>query len=123
VQPPVLLVDDNDDAREALAFLIEKDGCEVIQARNGRDALRRLEQGLRPCLILLDLMMPQLDGWAFRGEQRKLPGGEDVPVVIYSASPTVSEDAKQLGVAGWLQKPLDFDALLTTVRRYCAPPG
>ncbi len=117
--PIVLLVDDNDDAREALAFLIEQDGCEVIQARNGRDALRRLEQGLQPCLILLDLMMPQLDGWAFRGEQRKLPGGEDVPIVIYSASPTVAADARQLGVAGWLEKPLDFDALLTTVRRYC----
>lgn len=119
VQPTVLLVDDNDDAREALAFLIEKDGPEVVQARNGREALRILEQGLRPCLILLDLMMPQLDGWAFRGEQRKLAGAEDVPVVIYSASPTVSDDARALGVAGWLQKPLDFDELLDTVRRHC----
>lgn len=118
VQQTVLLVDDNDDAREALAFLIEQDGGEVVQARNGREALRLLEQGLRPCVILLDLMMPQLDGWAFRGEQRKLPGAEDVPVVIYSASPTVEADARALDVAGWLQKPLDFDELLATVRRH-----
>jgi two-component system response regulator MprA len=118
-QQTVLLVDDNDDAREALAFLIERYGIQVVQARNGRDALRQLEQGLRPGLILLDLMMPQLDGWAFRAEQRRLPGGEDVPVVIYSASPTVGDDAAQLQVAGWLQKPLDFDELLAMVRRYC----
>ncbi len=117
----VLLVDDNDDARDAVAFLIEQDGLRVVQARNGREALRQLTAGLRPSLILLDLLMPQLDGWAFRGEQRALPGAEDIPVVIYSASPTVANDADELGAAGWLQKPLDFDRLLELVYRLAAP--
>lgn len=117
----MLLIDDNDDARDAVAFLIEQDGLRVVQARNGREALRQLAAGLRPTVILLDLLMPQLDGWAFRGEQRLLPGAEDVPVVIYSASPTVANDATELGAAGWLQKPLDFDRLLELVRRFCHP--
>jgi CheY-like chemotaxis protein len=121
VPATVLLIDDNDDAREAVAFLIEKDGIRVVQARNGREALRQLDAGLSPTLILLDLLMPQLDGWAFRGEQRKLPGAADIPLVIYSGSPTVADDATELGAAGWLQKPLDFDRLLELVRRLCQP--
>lgn len=116
--PTVLLVDDNDDARDAIAFLIGQDGCEVLQARNGMEALHQLQCGLRPCLILLDLMMPQLDGWAFRAEQLKVTG-PDVPVVIYSASPTVEHDAAEMRVAGWLAKPLDFDRLLAIVRQHC----
>lgn len=115
----LLLVDDNDDAREALAYLIEQTGCQVIEARNGEQALTVLQQGLRPDLILLDLMMPGLDGWAFRSEQQKLDGAADVPVVIYSGSPTVEEDAAQLKVAGWLRKPLDFDRLLKVVHEHC----
>lgn len=116
----LLLVDDNDDAREALAYMIEQTGqCRVVEARNGEDALRILQDGLRPCLILLDLMMPGLDGWAFRSEQRKLEGADQVPVVIYSGSPTVEEDAAQLQVAGWLRKPLDFDRLLRVVDEHC----
>jgi CheY-like chemotaxis protein len=115
----LLLVDDNDDAREALAYLIEQTGCQVIEARNGEQALSVLRQGLRPDLILLDLMMPGLDGWAFRSEQRKLDGADDVPVVIYSGSPTVEDDATELQAAGWLRKPLDFDRLLELVHQHC----
>lgn len=115
----LLLVDDNDDAREAVAYLIAHTGCQVIEARNGEQALAVLRQGLRPDLILLDLMMPGLDGWAFRSEQRKLDGASDVPVVIYSGSPTVEEDAARLQVAGWLRKPLDFDRLLRVVSEHC----
>ncbi|MCW5890569.1 MAG: response regulator [bacterium] len=115
----LLLVDDNDDAREALAYLIEQTGCQVIEARDGEQALAVLRRGIRPGLILLDLMMPGLDGWAFRNEQRKLDGARDVPVVIYSGSPTVEEDARHLQVAGWLRKPLDFERLLRVVSEHC----
>jgi two-component system, chemotaxis family, chemotaxis protein CheY len=119
-KPSLLLVDDNDDAREALAYMIAQTGiCHVVEARNGEDALRVLREGLKPCLILLDLMMPGLDGWAFRTEQRKLGGAADIPVVIYSGSPTVEEDAVRLEVAGCLRKPLDFDRLLQVVEEHC----
>src|SRR5262249_27660442 len=79
----VLVVDDDADVRGMLAQVLELEGYDVVTAADGREALRRLEER-RPFLVLLDLMMPGMNGWQFRAEQLKQPGIADVPVVVLS---------------------------------------
>src|SRR4051794_37746057 len=82
----VLLVEDNDATREAVSLILESDGYQVMTAANGRKALDRLRGGARPDLILLDLMMPVMDGWQFRAEQRRDQVLADIPVIVCSAA-------------------------------------
>ena len=90
----------------------------MATASNGQEALDQLRSGTDlPSLILLDLMMPVMDGWEFRREQRKDPAIADVPVVVLSAlDPSRGAD---IGAVEFLKKPLDFDHLLALVRQYC----
>ena len=81
----VLLVEDNDDVREMMALALELAGHDVVLAANGREALARLRERPRPCVILLDLMMPVMNGWEFRQALRSEPALRDVPVVVVSA--------------------------------------
>src|SRR5213593_2710780 len=114
---PVLIVEDDADLREMMAQLVALEGYEAHTASNGREALDYLRHSQRPELILLDLMMPVMDGWEFRREQRKDPAIADVPVVVLSAlDPSRGAD---IGAVEFLKKPLDFDRLLTLVRQYC----
>ena len=118
-QEAVLLVDDNDDLRSALAQLLSLDGYRVREARNGAHALRVLEEGgVRPFAIVLDLSMPAIDGWEFRRALAQIPSCADVPVVVISA---VDEDiARRAGLSGaveYLQKPFDIELLLGVLAR------
>jgi CheY-like chemotaxis protein len=114
--PIVLVVDDHDDHRESLTMLLEAAGYRVLEARNGDDALRVLREGPKPCLILLDMLMPVKSGEDFLAEQRANPDLTDVPTVILSGA-TARSDLE--GIAGSLPKPVDVLALLDVVATHC----
>ncbi|WP_224368672.1 response regulator [Hyalangium versicolor] len=114
---PLLVVDDDADLREAITDVLRDAGYEVIVASNGRNALDVLARSNPlPGLVLLDMMMPVLDGAGFLAEVRNHPEWADVPVVVFSASahPNLQED----GARGWVRKPVDLDALLEVVAQH-----
>lgn len=116
----VLLVDDYDEARETIAAFLESEGYRVACAADGREALEKLRSGIEPRVILLDLQMPRMSGSEFRAEQLKDPRLSRIPVVVYSASNTARRVAAMMGVAHWLAKPADGEALLALVGLYCS---
>ena len=113
----ILVVEDNDDVREMMAVTLELEGHNVSTAINGRDALDKLRSGERPCLILLDLMMPVMNGWEFQQAVEQDPNLRDVPVVVVSAA--TGEIVKNTPADALLSKPIDMDRLLTVVCEYC----
>ena len=96
--PLVLIVDDNDDVREVLAFMVSTAGYRVETAADGFEALDKLRE-FHPCVVVLDLMMPKMDGQTFRREQLADETVRDIPVVCYSAAPDLRRTAEELGVA------------------------
>jgi CheY-like chemotaxis protein len=116
---PILVVDDNDDVRDAIIAALRVAGYEASGAENGAVALRRLrDEGLRPGLILLDLMMPEMDGLEFREQQLRYEELAKIPVVVVSAFGRQTA-VRALGVADYLAKPIDFQRLLDVVAQYC----
>jgi two-component system, chemotaxis family, chemotaxis protein CheY len=109
----VLVVDDDPDILDALSEILEVEGYEVQRARNGREALERLEQML-PDVVLLDLMMPVMDGWEFA---RNLSPAARPPIIVLSADRNVSTRAREIGALEWLAKPFELSDLLAAVRR------
>lgn len=116
----ILIVDDDDDIREALSDVLTDLGYRVSAVANGLEALESLRGGVRPGLILLDLMMPVMDGLTFREEQLRDPALRALPVLMISAGRRDVIDAKALSLVGVMSKPLDLEALLEVVARYCA---
>jgi anti-anti-sigma factor len=119
--PPasVLVVEDDVLTRDAIKEALEGSGYRVDCAHDGRQALDHLGATEPPGLILLDLLMSGMDGWAFRREQERDPLLATIPVVVVSAAGDVPATAAALGAADYLQKPVEFDLLLATVRHYC----
>jgi CheY-like chemotaxis protein len=115
----IMLVEDDEDIRESVAAVMEEEGFTVLRAEHGGDALRQLRAGARPCLIVLDLMMPVMDGWKFRAEQRADPSLASIPVVVVSAATEVRKHAAALAVADYLVKPVELPALLNMIERNC----
>ena len=114
----VLVVDDDPDILEALSEILEAEGFKIKKARNGLEALDRLAPE-PPDLILLDLMMPVMDGWEFakRMKQDSKPGS--IPIIVLSADRNVNSKAKEIGAVGYLAKPFELNELLTMVRSSC----
>ena len=112
---PILVVDDDSELRESLALLLALKGYEVITASDGREALQALHGGPQPCLIVLDLTMPEMDGLQFRRAQLADPALAKIPVVLCSAHPTATHVAQQLGVIACFEKPFDVQLLLGVV--------
>jgi CheY-like chemotaxis protein len=118
--PSVLVVDDNEDIRESLMDFLEDHGIAATGAIDGLDALAKLGTARAlPCLIILDLMMPNMDGRAFRQAQMRDPGLRGIPVVVVSAYRDVQSLINGLEIKDHLPKPLDLDALLDVVREHC----
>jgi DNA-binding response OmpR family regulator len=116
--PIVLVVDDDPELRVLLETCLRVEGFDVRTAQNGSDALSVAQQ-TTPCLILLDLMMPVMDGIEFRRRQQRAPALRDVPVVCLSAHHNARQTAASLGFDDCLGKPFDLDHLIAVVRRHC----
>jgi CheY-like chemotaxis protein len=115
-RPTILVVEDDPDALEALGDLLESHGYAVISARHGAEALELLGRSPLPRLIVLDLLMPTMDGWEFRRRQKNDPRIAHIPVVVVSASSA----AKPIEADTVLRKPVDIDRLLETIARHCS---
>jgi CheY-like chemotaxis protein len=114
---PVLIVEDDSDLREMMAQLLTLEGFQSATVANGKEALKYLSGGDTPNVILLDLMMPVMDGWEFRRVQQADPVLSRVPTIVLSALDQTR--AVDLKPDAFLKKPLDFDRLLQLVREYC----
>ena len=122
MMPPgcVLVVEDDRDIREGLLDTLTDHGYESVGAANGRDALTALRTGNDlPCMILLDIMMPVMDGATFREEQLRDPDLAEIPVVLISAHRDLPQQAKSLKAVGYLAKPLKLKELLALAHQYC----
>jgi CheY-like chemotaxis protein len=118
----VMVVEDDRDVREALVEALQDHAYQPVEVANGKEAIERLRTGgQRPCVILLDMMMPVMDGWQFRAIQRTDPDLDAIPVVVLSAHADVAEAADRMGVAACLRKPVTLEALLEIVDRFCRP--
>jgi CheY-like chemotaxis protein len=117
----VLVVDDDKDLRDTLVDVLQEEGYEAIAASSGQEALKLLQEGARPGIILLDMMMPGMDGQRFRTEQMQNGAWTTIPTVIFSAHVKAAEAASTMGVAGVLQKPVRMEALLEMVSRFVPP--
>lgn len=120
--PSVLVVDDDRDICEVVQTVLELEGYAVVTAGDGAEALACLRAGVRPCLIILDLMMPNMNGMQFREQQQQDPELRAIPVVVLSGDGRAGMKAATLGVEG-LRKPVELDVLLEAVRRSCVPGG
>jgi CheY-like chemotaxis protein len=117
----ILLIEDEPDLRETLRDLLELVGFQVETATNGREGLAKLESAGHPCLILLDLMMPVMNGWQFLDALRKdpLPGRASIPVLVVSAALDMQDIESQYGCRS-LSKPVDVDKLIDLANECCA---
>ena len=114
----VLIVEDDRDTREMLGRFLELEGFDVQTAANGELALKVLQDEELPSVIILDLMMPVMNGWQFRVAQQSDPNLSQIPVVVVTAA-GVREDIPAITADGWLSKPVDFDRLLATIGPLC----
>ena len=114
----ILIVDDDGDIRETLSQILEEEGYGVLMASNGAEALARLREAPCPDLILLDLMMPVMDGWQFRTEQRRDPALAEIPVIILSAAGNLHDNTRGFGAAATIKKPIYLDDLLEAIERH-----
>lgn len=115
----VMIVEDDPDTREMLGKFLELEGFEVETAANGQQALDRLENGAKPNVIVLDLMMPVMDGWEFRRRQMNDARFSSIPTIVVSAAGR--DRMAQVPANAYLAKPIDMDELLTRVGAFCKP--
>jgi CheY-like chemotaxis protein len=123
LSPTILVVEDDEDVSDAVRDSLEDAGYTVIVAENGvraMDALRSAEA--RPCLILLDLMMPVMNGEEFLQELQRDPSYATLPIVLLTADGSAAKKAARLNVAGGLRKPVQLRELLSAVATHC-PQG
>jgi CheY-like chemotaxis protein len=114
----ILLVDDDESIRSPLKEHLEEEGHVVTTAADGQQAFRMLRRGERPDVIVLDAMMPVMNGWDFRSAQLSDPDFASIPVVLVSAAGFTNRTVlSQFGVADYVPKPLDTQALLKAISR------
>lgn len=117
----ILIVEDDSAIRETLVMLLSSEGYAVQGAANGEVALSVLKRDAAFGMILLDLLMPTMNGWEFRAIQSADPALSGIPVVVMTANPRpIPEELKAHAI---LSKPIDLDALLKTAERICGAPG
>jgi CheY-like chemotaxis protein len=120
----IFVVEDEEMIRESIVEFLDENGYEAVGAAHGREALDKLTTAgaALPCLILLDLMMPVMDGRTFRERQLQSPELAGIPVIVFSAYRDVAKTAGEMNAVGHLEKPLRLPDLLRSVRRYCGSP-
>jgi len=114
----VFVVEDDVDTRDMMGRFLELEGFKVEVAANGKQALDRLNAGMHPCVILLDLMMPVMDGWQFRSKQVLDQCLASIPVIVVSAAG--KDRIADIEADAYLSKPVDLEQLLAEVTQYCS---
>ncbi len=114
----ILVVEDDTSIRELLVELLESEGYSVASAVNGLEGLKYLQSQANPDLILIDLMMPVMDGYSFRSEQLKNEKWASIPTVVMSAEANAKEKMKNFSITAFLSKPVELDTILKTVALY-----
>lgn len=112
----ILVVEDNKEIQDSLKMALEVEGYNVFTADNGKEGMEKLGKMPTPCMILLDLMMPVMNGWEFVDAISKDIMLSTIPVVVVSAFGDKKGTPK---TDGYIQKPIDLDALLSTVCKHC----
>jgi CheY-like chemotaxis protein len=112
----VLLVEDEEELRDTMREALELNGYVVVAACDGQEALEELDRIEHVCLVLLDLVMPRMNGWDFFAKMRERDALTDVPVIVHSSAPKRAPE----GVTRVLAKPLALEKLLGVVREFCA---
>lgn len=112
----ILVVEDDDDIRNVMVDVLEAEGYHAESATNGQEALDLLHKIAKPCLVLLDMMMPIMNGREFLDKVMKDSVLAPIPVLIVSA---VADKADTKGAIGFLKKPIDLDVVLKMVDEYC----
>ena len=115
---PLLVVDDDESFRSSLSDALRDEGYTVVTAGDGLEAMRYLEEGARPCVILLDLMMPKMNGWAVLAAIREDAGLSAVPIIALSAGGKRTLDGT-IGAAARIAKPFNYYKLLEIVNGFC----
>jgi CheY-like chemotaxis protein len=116
----VMVVDDDAGIRESISEVLTDHEYRAIEAANGREAIQRLRlERAKPCVILLDIMMPEMDGWQFRAAQKEDPELSKIPVIVLSAHANLTDVVAGLEASAGLKKPVQLETLLTTVERIC----
>jgi CheY-like chemotaxis protein len=110
---PILIVEDEPAIRETLTEIVAKGGREIVTASDGQEALERLTEVPRPCVIVLDLMMPRMNGWEFLQRKSADPSIADIPTIVLSGS------GRPAGAMHQLAKPVDVERLLALVDQHC----
>lgn len=121
---PILVVDDDPEMRDGLRAVLHREGFAVETAANGREALDQLEAGLRPCVIVMDLMMPVMNGVEFRRQQLRDAELACIPVITYSGITEACVLRREPIADVGAPPPKDVDGILALVRQHCAkaPP-
>ncbi len=114
----ILVVEDDTSIRELLVELLESEGYAVASANNGLEGLKFLETESAPDLILIDLMMPVMDGYSFRTQQLQNSTWAKIPTVVMSAEANAKEKMKNFNITAFLSKPVELDNILKTVARF-----
>ena len=115
----VLVVDDDDELRDTVTELLRLEGFDVSSASNGHEALEFLRSNPAPHVIVLDLMMPVMNGQQFRQAQLDAPAFAAIPVVLLTAVHNGRQQAEAMGVSDFFSKPVDFDVFIAALRTYC----
>ena len=115
--PTVFIIEDDIDTREMLGKFLELEGYHVETASNGQQAIERLSRGANACVIVLDLMMPVMDGWQFRRLQAADERLARIPTIVVSAAGR--ERMSHISADAYLAKPIDMDELLSRVSEFC----
>jgi CheY-like chemotaxis protein len=115
----VLVIDDFDETRDAIVSMLEIKGFDAVGAKSGPIALDLFQAGMRPCVVLLDIRMPDMDGWEVWERMKTHEELQRTPVVILSADAADDKRAKAAGIRQFLRKPVDGRKLETVVDKHC----
>ena len=118
-KPTILYVEDNPDNRLLIRRVLVSEGYDVVEAANARDALERINESA-PSLILMDINMPDMDGYALTAKLRAIPELNRVPIIALTANVMKGDRERSLeaGCDGYLQKPIDIDTLTSQIEKY-----
>jgi len=116
----ILVVEDDPTLRNAMGDLLGEEGISATPAENGQVGLDLLRAGARPCLVMLDLQMPVVDGFTFRRRQLEDSRIAGIPVVVMTGQPGSTREAESLGVALTMSKPVAASRVLGIVEQYCS---